>query len=238
MKAITCSNRPLEDDSDLSIRRQPWMFRESCQRFGWEFENLALGIKHEWTGAPWLSLFIYWLRHQDPAEVVLYLDCWDSFLCATPAEVENRFRIQPHPILFAGEVNYYPDYCKEWAAYPVGVSRWRYANGGGWMGYAGDLLAMYTDHRFWPAAANCNQAAFHHWIINQYSPCMVDSACSLFQCLYHSAADNPPPPVMDALVVHNGCVFNTETESWPCAVHGNGGRAMEAVQLWRQICQK
>lgn len=236
MKCITCSNIPLEDDSNLSIRRQPWMFRESCQRFGWTFENLALGIQHEWTGVPWVPLFIYYLRHQDPLDVVMYIDCWDSFLCAPPAEMEAKFRTIGQPVVFAGETNLYPTECKEYGPYPPGRSRWRYANGGGWIGYAGDLLAMYTHPEFWPKGpqCNCNQAAFNDWVVHAKGPGMVDSGCELFCCLYDDGATKPP--VMSVLEVHGGFVINRETRSLPCAIHGNGGRAMEAIQLWRQIC--
>ncbi len=44
MRFLTPSNRPLTDDSETSIRRQPRMLRESAAQFGVPQEQAAGGL--------------------------------------------------------------------------------------------------------------------------------------------------------------------------------------------------
>ncbi len=243
---ITTTDRPLSDDSDLSVRRQPWIMRASCERFGIELLNLNPAfVKHEPTGGYRLKLILDWILQYERLGIVasddllLYADCWDGFFCAPPEEIEAKLTAiaAGGRVALSAETNLYPGECAGWGQYPASASIFRYANAGGFGGRAEDVLAFFGAADFWPPEATCDQAALHWHLIHRPEPLYLDRECHLWQTLYDDGTVKPSVVPSLKVRTEDGSrrIINTLTGSRPCVVHGNGGRAMEAVQLWRLL---
>jgi len=132
-------------------------------------------------------------------------------------------------------VNLLPVETEDYCTYPESPTRFRYVNGGGTIGRAGALLAMFTDKDFWPKHCTCNQQAHAEWFCSHPDETTLDYHCKIFQTLYHAHEIHPQPAVISVMEVVDGRLHNMETGSWPLVCHGNGGRAIEALSLWEKI---
>ncbi|HUX14867.1 MAG TPA: hypothetical protein VMW52_00245 [Phycisphaerae bacterium] len=233
MRFITLSNRPMDDDADSSIRRQPRMLRESAAAFGVPLENICpLGAAHDWTGGARRAMVLDYLAGVDDEEPVLLTDAWDSFFAGTPEEMEAAFRGLGAAVAIQTECNLWPVETAHLMRHPPAPTRFQYACGGGWCGFAGALRAMFTAADFWPPWACCDQAAFDDWLC-RHDTARLDYHCRLFQCMYDDGTSGPP--LGGVFRVEGGRMRNIETDSFPLVWHGGGGFAVEAARLWEKL---
>lgn len=236
MRFITLSNRPMDDDSELSIRRQPRMLRESAALFGVPLENICpIGGLHDWTGGYRKQLVLEYLANVSDDEPVLLTDAWDSFFAGTPEQMEAAFRAIGSGVVIQTECNLWPVETAHLMNHPPAPTRFRYACGGGYCGYAGAIRDMFTAPDYWPTPLICDQAAFDDWVCRHPETSRLDYYCQLFQCTYDDGKTRPAPSIGSVIQVVGGMVCNTETNSHPLVIHGGGGFAHEALKLWDKL---
>lgn len=177
---------------------------------------------------------INWLKTLPRDEIVMYVDAWDSFFTDSLVNIEAVFRAFDVPIVHAAELSLFPG--ENLGEYPPAPTRWRYINGGGFIGYAGSILDMYTDAAFWPECCTCNQAAYHHWFIRHQDVVAVDYYCRLWCCLYK--VDVPAEVCCATLPSGVRRITNLVTDTLPCVIHGNSGLKALAAQLWTEMRQE
>ena len=226
----------MNDDADPSIRRQPRMLRESAAAFAVPLENICpIGAPHDWTGRARRAMVLEYLAAVPPEEPVLLTDAWDSFFAGSPEEMEAAFRALDSPVLIQTECNLWPVETAHLMNHPPAPTRFQYACGGGWCGFAGAIRAMFTAEDYWPEWACCDQAAFDDWVCRHGELATLDYYCRLFQCLYDDGTTRPMPTIGHVVRVQDGRVRNIETDSCPLVVHGGGGFAVAALNLWDQL---
>lgn len=132
------------------------LLKKSCQHFAIDLEVLGFNEPYFGNGTKIIYLTEY-LRKQDPEEVVLFTDAYDSYFVRDVSGLEAAFTNFKHPLLFSSEDNYYfriqgfqhlflnryyyYKYPKSQSAYPA----YRYLNSGGYMGYAKDILRVFEE---------------------------------------------------------------------------------------------
>ena len=82
------------------------LLRRSCQHFDIDVEVLGFGQPYHGNGTKIVYLTEY-LRKQDPEEIVLFTDAYDSFFVRDVSSLEEQFRSFNHSLLFSSEDNYY-----------------------------------------------------------------------------------------------------------------------------------
>jgi hypothetical protein len=237
MKIWIRSTLPMEDNRDLHGHRQPWIFVESARAFGVAYENQTLGRQHDWTGRANIPLFCERLTRLPADEIVLITDPWDVFFCAGVEEIERKFLAAETPLLFAAETNLFPPDTAALGMFPPAPTRFRYIKGGQLLGRAAALLALFQAPDFWLPPVMCDQQAYNAWWMRHPDRLKVDHRCEIFQTLFNDPASGPgitdvlTPEAVDGKTRWR----NTETGSLPAMIHGNGGTAATAAQLWIQI---
>ena len=114
-------------------------------------------------------------------------------------------------------------------------TRWRYTNGGGLLGHAVVIRQFYQD--VWidtdppEPCERSNQHATNLHVIRcpEDFDGKLDHYCEVFQTLAYEG--------WKSLEVRDGRVYNRETDSYPCIVHGQGGHAEIAMRFWRAMQQ-
>ena len=153
MRVSSVSSYPLPPDHH---------FIASARTFSIPLELVIRPV--DWTGRQDFPCLLDYLKSIDPNEIVLITDAHDVIFCCSVDEIESKFKSLNAPIVHSGEATLYPGESTIYGKYPDGPAGTRYINAGGTIAYAGKLLEMVTDPRFWPSTAWCNQMAFHHWI--------------------------------------------------------------------------
>ena len=224
MRVITICSRPLDDDTDLSDSRQPYMMRESIQRFGIPLEVKIMPFDHGgWSHLAWFKAE---LARMPRDTIVLTTDCWDAFFAGTAAEIEAEFLRFEVGIVHAVEHYLWPADEQILSKYPPSPTAYRFINGGGMIGYAGSLLDRYEHKAFWNwPRVTINQQAYHEWLCRYPDSAKLDHYCRIFQVR------------TDDLRTRGGRVYNKETGSRPLVVHGPGGGARKAAELWERLKQ-
>jgi hypothetical protein len=119
------------------------------------FFNLDLTIIT--TNCDWASnrikdfLLLEYLDKLDSNEIVLYTDAYDTILNATENKLKKRFLNFNKKIVFSTEINCWP-YEKLHKLYPFDpINKYKYLNGGGFIGYAGTIKSMLMKYRKVPS---------------------------------------------------------------------------------------
>lgn len=231
MKVLYASTLPIEDDSNLSASRQPRMFRESAKKFGITAYNINLGGDKCDSRDYWLSL---WRKYLVPLgnELVLLTDAWDVCFLAGIDEIEQKFDSFGAQVVFGMEANKWPPTQLDMVGkFPEAPTRFRYINGGVLLGYANSILDLY--HKCWRHNSDNNQYWLNrNLILNPELAHSCDYHCEIFQCLYPSPGETMP---IDLLEIRETRLYNNETHSLPCLLHGNGGYAEVAMKLWEKM---
>jgi hypothetical protein len=234
MRFITVSSRKFDDYSDLSIRRQPRMFKESIERFNIPMENLwHEGVEHDWTGGVRKKLVLDYLEHVPCDEPVLLTDAWDAFFCGSAELIESTFRSFGSPVVVQTECNLWPKDGEFLPVLPRATTRWKYACGGGYVGYAGAIKTMFTAEDYWPSWAICDQSAFNDWAARHPESAALDDHCQIFLCLYDDGKARPP--IGSSIAPITGRVRLLDLHTHPLVIHGGGGFAHAALRLWDTI---
>lgn len=214
------SSRPFADSKcDL--------VRESCRRFGIPMEVSTIG-NFDWQGRNSCRAMADWLAGIDQSEIVFLSDLWDTFFSGRADEIERKFLDYGKDILFSAEAPPLND-DGSWGPILLGPTRWNAINGGGLMGRAGALRAMFNDPTFWRPEAHNNQVAYRYWHADHLEISTLDYYCRVWQCIYdHGGRERS---IDDVLAIRDGRIYNSETDSFPCQVHGHGGQHRR-LRLW------
>ena len=234
MKFLMGSSRPLDDYSDLSLRREPRMMNESYQHFKVPLVNVFRpGVPIDWTGRVGNQLIMEHLQNVPADEPVLVTDAWDAFFAGTPEEMEKAFLAFGKPLVISTEPNLWPKETAHLMHHPPAPTRFRYACGGGWAGYAGEIVRMLTAPDYWQPPFICNQSAFDDWFCRHQDTTAMDYHCRLFQCLYDDGTTKPS--LKGIFDIKDKRLHNKETDSYPLVIHGGGGFTVEAMRLWKWV---
>lgn len=214
------SSRPFTDPKCNIVR-------ESCRRFNIPME-VSVVDNFDWEGRNGCQAMTTWLAGIDPKEIVFFSDLWDVFFCGPASDIERAFLDYGKPVLFSAESPPIND-DGSWGPIAPGPTRWHAINGGGMMGYAGYLLAMLNDPTFWRPAAHNNQVAYRYWHADNPDISTLDYYCRVWQCIYEHGGRGRS--IDDALAIRDRRLYNSETDSYPCQMHGHG-RQYRRLKLW------
>lgn len=204
----------------------------SCGTFG---VRLVAHRPRVWTGkCSKLAGVADAIRALPDGDVVVFVDAYDSAVCATPRQILDRFdafRAGGARVVFQAERNCWPDDAAR-PAYALAYhgrdpGPWRFLNAGGYAGTVADLRAMLHGHPIHPREPD-DQRHFTRLYLHETEPRItLDHGCELFQSLFESGDDvtytvDGPAPL----------VTNNVTGSEPCVLHGNGSFPMDAVDRW------
>ncbi len=130
--------------------------KKSANHFGIDLEVLGYGQPYHGNGTK-IHHLVQYLSSVDPEDIVLFTDAYDSIFVRDPSDLTVVFKEFEKPVVFSCEDNYYfriqaiqnlilnPYY--KWK-YPKSESKfrkYRYLNSGGYIGYAGKLLQVFTE---------------------------------------------------------------------------------------------
>lgn len=235
MRFVTYSDRPLDDYSDLSIRRQPSMMNESHRLFGVPLDRVYdLTIPFDQQGKVGNRLIKEYIDDLADDEIVLWTDSWDAFFAGTPIEMEEAFTKIGKPLVFSTEVNLWPPECAEFITFPEWTpTRFKYACSGGWAGRVWAIKQMFSSSDYWQSQCLCSQDALNHWFSLHQDLVALDYWCQLFICLYDDGNHGDPPCLQ--FDIKDGRLHNHETDSYPMVIHGGGGFCMETLRLWDML---
>jgi len=229
---LYASSIPIEDDRDLSRNRQPWMFRQSLARFGIPAKNITLGLVFSHDAKQTWPHLLKTIGEIERDTIVLLTDAWDTFFCCGLDEIREKFLAFQRDIVFSMETNLFPVEVTRFGPIPPSPTSWRFINGGQIIGRAGALYNLFTRPDFWRRGECwCNQEAYNRWWIlhPDATDFALDFHCQIF-CAIWGGGQNA------IRVRHHKDVrrlYNTETDSYPCSIHGNGAHAIEASNFWR-----
>jgi len=160
-------------------------------------------------------------------EIILFSDGWDVFYNAGPQEILDKFLAADTPVLLHAERQYWSGCEDPNFPHPRSPTSFGHVNGGGVVAYAGAFADILSAPDFWPAAAGNNQMALEHWYDHHPDTCKLDHYCHVFQWYYSGVAVD----------VVGDRVVNFETNSKPSIIHGCGGHAFWASEMWRRVRQ-
>jgi len=188
---------------------------------------INLGLGKTWRGfIDRLLVFKEYLRMLPAETLVLFTDAYDAVLTAPldidphvwGEELETRFKAHDTDVLFSAETSCYP-----WPhvahMYPESPTKYRYINGGGFVGYAGALLAMILAGD--PTQSPCDQAYFTYYYLSlrqsrPYPRIKLDVYQTIFQTTYAISWSH--------FTIRQGRLYNTDTDTQPLLIHFNGNQ--------------
>lgn len=194
---------------------------ESMSRWGWPDPVFIVG-DGVFRGHMGKLLSVKWrlpeMRNEGYTHV-LYTDCWDV-ICTGPYEELLAYRPWWNSgVVLSADAGNWSTAGLESEQFPDVGSRWRYINGGGWVGeieYVVDRLLC-----------NCEEEPHidQWWLARRYllgePGISLDHQCRIFQCLSRTTRE--------MFEVRDGRMVNLETGERPLLVHGAGGADMSWV---------
>jgi hypothetical protein len=217
------------------------LFQTVC--LGEDFRDLTIKV----------TCMIPWLQGQDPHQLVLFTDAYDSLVFPSISSAASVFRSLKAPIVFASEIHPSPDLGldivyealeptverihRERHGGDDGVHRgpFRRLNSGQMMGSAGDLLhAFESVMRYHDGEAACaafnDQRLFTRYYLENPHKVALDTRAELFFCLEALPGD------WNAQLTPAGQIVSPTTETAPAIAHGNGdGGKMRLATILRHI---
>lgn len=192
---------------------------ESMEKFGLDY--VVLGRDKHWKGfGTKIILLEQYLKTVVPEYThVVFVDAYDVIFLSGIEEIEKKYANNwPDKIVFSAELNCWP--CAELSdRYPPSDSLWRYLNSGSYMGPIARLLDLFKEYP--PVFEMDDQLYFTKILLNQQSPIMLDTNCSLFQTT--AFCYNNEYGAEGARLVNN------LTGTMPVVIHGNGRTPMDQV---------
>lgn len=202
-------------------------FKDSCHKHRIPYKILGLGQK--WTGGPAkngvllkpggaqkINLLKEELKSYPDLgnHIIMFTDSYDVLFLDGPKEIVRRFRNLKSPVVFSAEKTCWPDETLS-EKYPLTLSEYRFLNSGGFIGYGDhinniinkvsvgndyDDQLYYTERFLESLKGNKNT--------------ILDHQQELFQTLGDAVND---------VEIIDGKLNNTQTNTNPIIVHGNGG---------------
>jgi len=241
-------------------RQEAAILQRSAVLLGYRFELCGLG--QPWIG--WGTKLVQYqkslerdLRSGDmhPDDPVMLIDGWDCMLIGPASEFQHKMAMAPYamdPVVpwIAGERICGPDFFKASridAVTPDLLTPWRYPNAGAMCGRASGLLDFVKDLLAGSRASGSegfaqegnDQDRLHEHLLElgeagEPLPCMVDSRCGIFQCLYEAEPQWRMEEDAGAALLPR--LRNILTGERPIVLHGNGHTGRWFMQgLWREM---
>jgi len=201
---------------------QEWM--SSIKRYG--IEPVVLGLAQEWKGLMSKPRYLrQWLRDGHcRTECLIFTDAWDLVFCDHPRHIADLWDIKGRPYLMNAERSCFPR--NDWSErFIKGQSTFRYPN-------SGFIVASPQDHLKVLEAMNLesvpddgqdpenwhpnDQEHFQRMFLDQPVKMVVDDKCEFCQTMH-----GVPEEILD---FSGKVIRNTETNSYPLAVHFNGSK--------------
>ena len=210
----------------ITIATEPekmWALKQSAEKFGVEIVNL--GKNHPWRddmqgmgGFPKIQLVNEYLATVPANAVVMFMDGYDTFLADEPEVILSRFLDMKVDILFGAEANLWPlgsedPQIKDW---PETGTKYKYLNSGLYIGHA---LAL---HSFVSQSVSEGDSLGDDQLFCQrryLSSLKNDLDFSVKLDFEGYIFQNDEPNIK----VHQGQIWNAETNCCGCVYHGNGG---------------
>lgn len=217
MKVFSVSSQPLSYHRANKLRL-------SAERLGLDVTVNAYP-DFDWEGHVGHGAIIDWLELRADEEIILLTDLWDTFFTADANEITAKFEAMKTPILFSAE------WCREgdfsYGPWTPGDTHWNAINGGALIGYCGALRSLFQDPQFWNREGAWNiQAAYRLWWVDHPAHATLDRRCEIFQSLYGRVC---------CLQLDRRRVYNRDTKTHPCHLHGHGGCYAELDRWWDRL---
>lgn len=119
-------------------------------------------------------------------------------------------------VIWAAEKNNYPN---PNLIYPECKFSTKYINGGGFFGKKEHVLKCFDSKL--PGHMDNDQTGHANNYLTGKLPMTLDSECKIFQCLWGTTEND--------FDIRDGLLYNIETGSYPCILHGNGSNTDHAI---------
>lgn len=194
-----------------SDRKKTQRLEDSLKRYGYNYH----AIEHTWGGfLDKLHETYKYLKTTDETHFI-YTDAWDSVVLRSGL-------VDIPELLFSAERACYPHNEKS-KMYPKVDSPFKYVNGGGFGGEVSAFIKMYEST---PPKDEMNDQV---WLTDRYLSSLdngnetnitLDVFCEVFQTLAFCPTEN---------FVFDKGIKNTETNTYPYFLHGNGHTPLEPI---------
>jgi len=199
--------------------------QDSARRFGFYFKNL--GEHKNWLGGDMngpgggqkLNMVKDTFLECNDNDIVFFCDGYDVIINDAIEEIMNRFMGFECDVLFAAEINCWPDKSLE-SQYPKSHTRYHYLNSGVYIGKVGALKKLF-DGRI--NDSDDDQLFLTRKYLDKSHGVNIklDHENYIFQCL--AGAEEV------ITIKENGQLLNTETKCCFCVLHGNGGEKQKQL---------
>lgn len=169
---------------------------------------------------------------KDDYDIVIFTDSFDSYIFANIDEIIAKFRSFKAPMVVSGEVNCWPNpHLAPFMPPSSKTGHYPFPNSGGYIGYLGYILHLYTDVIAIHHKSDCcdDQGELIKAVVLDHGAFKIDHNAVIFQTLFGSAKED--------VIVRNSRPFNTATGTQPCIVHANGWDKGPLLELLRD-CNK
>jgi hypothetical protein len=182
----------------------------SFRRFG--IEPVILGLGERFTHQEKICIYYRWCV-EHPGETVMALDAYDT--CCVRAFSED---LSTDGVLFSAEANCWPEQSKA-AEYPQSETRYRYLNGGAWLGNTSAFAAVCEQNGLLSGVTNSDQRAYTSAFLGG-AAIRLDHGCEVFHSRYAA---------QDDCEIADGIYWVKSTGTAPLVAHGNGKSDIESV---------
>ncbi len=203
-----------------------WRLRKSCEKFGIDLHPYGVGLTYtDWPHIKITKMLeAFHVEKANGATHVLYTDGRDSFFLTGLAEILSKYEALGSPdILMAAETGCYP---RDWLfdKFPDPGHHFRWPGSGQFMGEVTTLIRDWnwlTDVFMGNPYQDQNEQG---WMVQALADgdlkWQLDTGCKIFQ-----SAGNADCNVGHELTydLRGDRLFNQVTDSFPCAIHFNGG---------------
>ena len=163
------------------------------------------------------------------ASHLLFLDAYDVLVLGTPEAILEQFVTLKHPWVCAAEINLWPPHSFHPSDYgDTFTTPWRYLNSGVYLAER-TYLAACLERWGIPEEAPSDQAWYAEHYLQDTGSILLDTQCTLFQCLISS---------WWAFEVSPGRLYNNYTRTHPLILHDNGGARLTRDRvrvLWEGV---
>jgi lysyl hydroxylase/galactosyltransferase/glucosyltransferase len=163
-----------------------------------------------------------YISEMDPENLILVCDAYDV-LCLNNCSLDKleekiRFDFDLDKITFNAETNCFPDWrlAKD---YPVVDSKWKYLNGGIYVGKVKNIMFM-MDQVLPKIKGSDEQLEFSKFFISNQHLLALDYECKIFQTLYNGSVGGDID--MSDFLIQDNLVYNKHFNTLPLLFHGNG----------------
>lgn len=199
---------------------------KSAALYGFEVKNICQEGEYKGLISKPKILKRYMEQNNITADLLLFVDCWDTLFLDDPAKTIPVWERGGEEILFNAEKNLFPrgDLLNN---YPSMGTPYRFLNSGVFIGATGSVYRMLKemnldsipdDYRKPDGSMHHenDQAYFQEWFVNTKMTVALDHQCELCQTLHDTGVE-------EVAVVEGPRLKNYTTGTFPILAHANGG---------------